>query len=304
MGYLKSINEVQLKAAEPDSLVLVNNRTKRTWRTDIMENQDKTTCKTTCQSLTRRQMMIGTAGVLAAGTALTQFGGLLKSAHAVGGPTEKWPWPYKKLDPAKTAEIAYEEWYRVFCGAAVINSVFSQLRETVGEPYTSFPVDSFVFLEGGMVGWGMTCGSNAGAAIVANTIIGPRIAGGTAGHQITDDIFQWYSEASMPIFVPKTPKVTTELVRTTADSPLCHVSVGKWMKASGYPIGSAERKDRCARVAASVAYRLVELLNDWHDKKYEPTATHAPVKEFGITAQMNCMECHGSDVPTPPMAKK
>ena len=108
----------------------------------------------------------------------------------------------------------------------------------------------------------------------------------------------------MPVFVPKTPKVTTELVKTTAESPLCHVSVGKWMKASGFHIGSAERKDRCARVAASVAFHLVELLNDWHDKKYQATATHKPVKEFGITAQMNCMDCHGSDVPTQPMAKK
>jgi len=154
-----------------------------------------------------------------------------------------------------------------------------------------------------MTGWGMTCGSNAGAAIVANLIVGPRIAGNTQGHQITEDIFEWYSEASMPIFVPKTPKVTTELVRTTAESPLCHVSVGKWMKTSNFPITSPERKDRCARVAASVAFHLVELLNDWKDGKYAAMSTHSPVKEFGITAQMNCMECHGTDVPTPPPTK-
>jgi len=41
--------------------------------------------------------------------------------------TEKWPWPYEKLDPAKTAELAYQEWYRVFCGAAVINSILNSL---------------------------------------------------------------------------------------------------------------------------------------------------------------------------------
>ncbi|MFH1215782.1 MAG: C-GCAxxG-C-C family protein [Pseudomonadota bacterium] len=253
--------------------------------------------------MSRRQMMIGTTA-LAASATMAHFGGLMKSAQAKEGPTEKWPWPYEKLDPAKTAELAYQEWYRGFCGEAVINSVFSQLREKIGEPYNSFPVDAFVFLEGGMVGWGMTCGSNAGAAIVANVIIGPRIAGATEGHHISEDIFQWYSEASMPVYVPKNPKITTELVKTTAESPLCHVSVGKWMKASGFPISSPERKDRCARVAASVAYRLVELLNDWKDGKYEPSSTHAPVKEFGITAQMNCMECHAKDVPSAPMAKK
>jgi len=64
----------------------------------------------------------------------------------------KMAWPYVKLDPEKTAEIAYDEWYRVFCGAAMISSVFGQLREKVGEPYKSFPIDAFVFLEGGTVG--------------------------------------------------------------------------------------------------------------------------------------------------------
>ena len=63
----------------------------------------------------------------------------IQSGSQWAGPTEKWPWPYVKLDPEKTAEIAYNEWYRVFCGAAVISSVFSQLREKVGEPYKSFP---------------------------------------------------------------------------------------------------------------------------------------------------------------------
>ncbi len=49
------------------------------------------------------------AGVLGAGATLVQLGGLSSKADAKGGPTEKWPWPYKKLDPAKTAEIAYKE---------------------------------------------------------------------------------------------------------------------------------------------------------------------------------------------------
>ena len=108
----------------------------------------------------------------------------------------------------------------------------------------------------------------------------------------------------MPVFMPKEPKITAELPKTISNSPLCHISVGKWMKAANKPIGSAERKDRCARVAASTAYHLVELLNEWKDGKYVAKATHMPVKDFGITSQMNCMECHGSNIPTPPMAKK
>ncbi|MDF1578054.1 MAG: C-GCAxxG-C-C family (seleno)protein [Desulfobulbales bacterium] len=255
------------------------------------------------KGLARRKILVGT-GVLAAGATLAQFSGLLKPAAATGGKTEKWPWPYKKLDPAKTAEIAYNEWYRVFCGAAVINSVFTQLREKVGEPYISFPSDAFVFLEGGQVGWGTICGSPAGANIVANLIIGPRTAGADEGHSISADIMQWYSEAKLPTYKPQKPRLTVAIPTTTSDSPLCHISVGKWMKAADKALKSPERKDRCARVAASTAYRLVELLNAWHDGSYESTGDFSCAKEFGITGQFNCMECHGDDVPEAPGMKK
>lgn len=208
-----------------------------------------------------------------------------------------------KLDPVTTAELAYKEWYRVFCGAAVISSVFSQLREKVGEPYTSFPVDAFIFLEGGMSGWGTICGSNAGANIVTNLILGPRTTGSEDGMLMGSELLQWYSDAMMPVYTPRDPRVKADIQKTVSTSPLCHVSVGRWMKAAGKELGSPERRDRCARVTASVAHRLVELLNTWKDEKYE-TAGTVPSKAFGITAQQNCGDCHSKGVPTPPMAKK
>lgn len=251
---------------------------------------------------TRRKVLVGT-GALAAGAALAHFGSMLNCGEARAGATAKWPWPYQKLDPATTAGIAYAEWYRVFCGAAVINSVFSQLGEKIGEPYRSFPSDGFVFLEGGQVGWGTICGAPAGANIVANLIVGPRIAGAHEGHLIAADIMQWYSETKLPTYTPPAPRIKAVLLTTTSDSPLCHISVGKWMKAASKPLNSPERKDRCARVAASTAYRLVELLNDWKDEKYESESDFTCAKDFGITGQFNCVECHGDNVPEPPLSK-
>lgn len=255
--------------------------------------------------LTRRELftMVGTIGT---GVAFAGISGLSSRAEAVGGTTEKWPWPYVKLDPEKTAEIAYNEWYRVFCGAAVISSVFGQLREKVGAPYTSFPIDAFVFLEGGTVGWGTICGSNAGANIVSNMIIGPRIAGPDCenGALIGSEMMQWYSGTPLPVFTPREPKQKIKIIQTTSESPLCHVSVGKWMKASGYALSTPERKDRCARVAASVAYKLVQDLNSWKDGKYVSKASWTPAKDVAITAQQNCTECHGTNIPASPSAKK
>lgn len=262
------------------------------------------------KGLSRRSLLInagkcavGAVGITAIASVVPRF---VSKAEAVGGTTEKWPWPYVKLDPEKTAEIAYNEWYRVFCGAAVINSVFTQLRKKVGEPYKSFPSDAFVFFEGGMVGWGTICGADVGANIVSNVIIGPRIAGPDCenGALIGSEILQWYSETPLPVYIPKEPKQKKKIIQTTSQSPLCHVSVGKWMKESGYAFVSPERRDRCARVTASVAYQLVQHLNAWKDGKYISKANWTPVADVGITGQQNCTECHGSNIPTSPSAKK
>jgi len=255
-----------------------------------------------------RRGFIRNAGLVTASAGIALAAGdfgFVRKAGATGGTTEKWPWPYVKLDPEKTAQIAYDEWYRVFCGAAVINSVFSQLREEVGEPYTSFPSDAFVFLEGGMVGWGTVCGSNAGANVVANVITGPRTLGAEhdAGHLIGSDIMDWYANTALPVFKPAKPRVETAIMQTTAQSPLCHVSVGRWMKETGYPIKSAERKDRCARVAASVAQQLVTHLNAWKDGDYDPHSSWSGVGSVGITAQQNCTDCHGDSIPEAPTKK-
>jgi hypothetical protein len=259
--------------------------------------------KTVKEGVSRRDLMLG-AGTFAIGAAFAQFASMASKAEAA---PQKWPWPYEKLDPAKTAELAYNEWYRVFCGAAVISSIFSQLAEKIGEPYKSFPVDPFIVLEGGMAGWGTICGSIAGANIASNLIIGPRIAGPDCehGHVIGSNITKWYGDANLPVYVPKNPKANKEsIVRTTSNSPLCHVSVGKWMKTSGHALASNERKDRCARVAASVAYKLVEDLNAWKDGKYKEAVQWSAAKHFGITGQQNCNECHGSNIPEAPKMKK
>lgn len=249
----------------------------------------------------RRGLLRG-AGMFAIGASVSGLG-LLSQAEAKVDFAEKWPWPYVKLDPAKTAEIAYNEWYRLFCGGAVVSSVFSQLREKVGEPYKSFPIDAFIFLEGGIAGWGTICGTNAGANIVTNLIIGPRTSGSEDGMLMGSELMQWYSDTSMPTFTPKDPKVKAEIPKTVANSPLCHISVGKWMQAANKELGSPERKDRCARLTASMAYHLVELLNEWKDGKYK-TRGAMPAKAYNIQSQHNCTDCHGSNVPTPPLAKK
>ncbi len=248
--------------------------------------------------LSKRELFKG-AGALLIGVAAGRLLPVSK-AEAKKIKVEKWPWPYVKLDPTETAELAYREWYRIFCGGAVISSVFSQLRQKVGEPYKSFPIDGFMFAEGGIAGWGTICGALLGANIVANLVIGPRITGVADGELMGSEIMEWYTETKLPTYIPKNPKVPTkDIPLTVSNSPLCHISVGKWMKKAKKSLHSPERRDRCARLTASVAYHLVDLLNQWKDGKYE-TEGEIPSSEFEITAQYNCEECHLSKVPSPP----
>jgi hypothetical protein len=249
----------------------------------------------------RRDIIVG-GGIVAAGAAVAGFGSRASASTEKVDFASKWPWPYVKLDPEETAEIAYNEWYRVFCGASVISSVFGQLAKKIGEPYTSFPIDAFIFLEGGVSGWGTICGSNAGSNIVTNLIIGPRISGTEDGMLMGSELMQWYSETALPVYVPKEPRIDPKLIpRTVSDSPLCHISVGKWMKEANKELGSPERKDRCARVTATMAYEVVSLLNDWKDGDYI-TFGEVP-SSCGITAQYNCNECHGDNIPDIPTGK-
>lgn len=250
----------------------------------------------------RRNLLIG-GGTLAAGIALTKMGGLLGTAEA-SELAKTWPWPYVKLDPDKTAELAYEAWYEKFCAAAVIQSVFSQLAEKVGEPYKSFPVDGLYFLAGGIADWGTLCGTNSGANAVVNLIIGPKIQGHQASWDIGSNLLYYYSNTAMPVYTPKNPRIANNKIpRTQSDSPLCHISVGKWMKEANVTASSPERKDRCARLAASMAHKTVLYLNDWKDGKTVEKAKWFAPAVAGMNAQENCKDCHGNNIPDLPGKK-
>jgi hypothetical protein len=242
------------------------------------------------REVSRRSLIKG-AGTIAAGAALFCAGGAvgLKKADASGA---KYPWPYVKLDPKTTADIAYENWYQGFCSYAVTSAILGQLQQKVGSPYDTLPIEAFSFGHGGTVGWGTLCGTLFGAGISAS------FAAGKTGEQITNDVIAWYAATELPTYRPASPKANFQHV-SASDSPLCHISVGKWMKKENVKFFSPERKDRCARLAADVAAHTVTLLNQVADGTYTP-AHGNQAKTHQITSQNNCTDCHGNNVPELP----
>ena len=241
-------------------------------------------------TMSRREAIFG-AGKIAAGAAALSFGASRLVGPALAKEAVTFPWGYKKIDPEQAGEIAYEAWYEHYCCYAVVNGVLKPLQEKIGEPYASLPLIAFKWGHGGAVGWGTLCGTLNGTGISTGLIAGDE------GEKILNDVIAWYTETELPIYKPKRMRSMVKNVNTSA-SPLCHVSVGKWMKKEGVAFNSPQRADRCARVAADVAMKTVMLLNDREDGKYKPSHGEN-LKDYNITTQENCMECHGDDVPSP-----
>jgi hypothetical protein len=244
-------------------------------------------CKDHCQgkeegcNLSRRNF-IGGSGKIVAGAAVLAAGGLgvLSGAQA----KTAFPWPYKKVNPQKAGEIAYKNWYKGFCCYASASGILIPLQKMVGEPYTSLPVEAFTFGHGGTVGWGTLCGTLLGAGLATS------FAAGKEGEKIINDVIQWYTTTELPIFKPAEPKAQIKNINKS-DSPLCHVSVGRWMEKEGVTFNSPGRRDRCARLSADISMKTVMLLNDWADGKYKPSHG-SQVKAHDLPSQTNCDDCH------------
>lgn len=260
--------------------------------------------------LSRREFLYSSGG-FAAGVALAG-GGLGMLSGCVSEPQERIveiekivekttpvsltaPLPYKVLDTHTVAELAYENWYKDFCSYAVVSGIIDTLEVEVGAPYDSIPTEAFRGFHGGAVGWGTLCGTLTGAGIVTGLV-----AGGAEGEAIFNDVIAWYAETELPVYTPDNPKTAIQNTNR-ANSPLCHISVGKWMKKENVAFFSDQRKERCARTAASVAVKTVELLNDWSIGTYTPVHG-SQAKTHDITSQNNCGDCHSDGVPPIPGA--
>ena len=251
------------------------------------------------KGLTRRSLLSGAGKIAVVGAGIAAVSGglnLFSKAEAAG--PQALPWPYKKLDIEEVGAITYEKWYEGYCCNAVASGIILPLREKIGEPYTSFPVESLVWGHGGVVGWGTICGTMLGTGVTTGLICGPGVT--KTGEQITNEVIQWYTKTELPIYKPKNPKAEVN-VKSKSGSPLCHISVGKWMKKADRGFWTAERMDRCARLSADVAMRTAKFLNDWTDGKFK-SDLKLPAVAYAHPAQHNCTDCHGSKVP--PINKK
>ena len=238
--------------------------------------------------LSRRDLM-KKAGMAAVGTG---FAGLSLSManKAIGAGEEPQnkipdlPWPYKKLDPVVVAEAAYAGFYKGACCYGVVEGILGQLRKEIGFPYTMMPSTLFVVGQGGVADTATLCGATNGAASVIFLVTGGMdTKKRDVAYPIIQEVFNWYEQTALPDYRPKNPKF--DIIKSVSRSTLCHVSVTKWCKASGFKAFSKERSERCAQLTATVAKYTVETLNKHADGAF--TMVH-PL----TSATQTCRSCH------------
>ena len=249
------------------------------------------------KEMSRRDMLIN-GGKVAAVTAVAAMGVLqtVKKSEAyenTGAATYK----YVKLDPQEVAQSTYENYFKRWCTSSVIAGFAENLKKKGAAGWNDFPIDAYRWAHGGFAGWGALCGTMPGAGIV----IGLVTKDTDVAEAMTNDLAFYYSYTDLPSFVPA--KVLKAPIKhmTMAGTPVCHISVGKWMRAEGVAFLSNERQERCARLAANVAAEATTMLNTYYvDGTYKPK--HKPLYNVlanGITSQNNCSDCHGQSVPSP-----
>ncbi len=216
----------------------------------------------------------------------TGTGGTDDTSHGTGDDTgdtgapmaQDPPWDYVELDPDAVAKRAYEAYYQGGCHYAVFEAIIGELQDKVGAPFTQIPTKMAIYGKGGMFGWGTLCGTLNGTGMVAQLL-------SSNAANIVSSIVDWYSNNELPDYEPEEPVVDFDCPTSVSDTPLCHVSVTRWCLASGYGGHTDERKERCGRMAAAVARKLAEVLNE--ELAGNP-ATYENPDEVNT-----CLGCHG-----------
>ena len=257
-----------------------------------------------------RREFVKMAGAAVGGLAIGAVGGysflapketIIETEVEVPQEVPEHPWTYTKLNVEAVQKRAYEAYFQGGCCYSVFEGVIGELREQVGHPFTAMPTKMAVFGGGGIKGWGSTCGVLTGGGMAINTVTG----GGTI-----NEMMGWYTETSLPVYTPETAlKVEGDIAKSVSNSPLCHASVTNWSNASGFAENDPARAERCARLCADTAGKIVEMLNAEADGNFAPVfqvpdsviecgACHGkdgPVNN--VFAKMDCDTCHGDAHP-------
>ncbi len=231
-----------------------------------------------------RRNLLKMVAAAAGGAALTPFLARNIYASKESETIPGVPWAYRELDPVAVAERAYPAYYKGGCSYGAFEGIIGELKKEVGYPYILIPTEMFIFGEGGVAGVSSLCGALNGAAAAIFLVTGAVQEKKRAeAFDVIRELFNWYEQTALPNYRPQQPKF--EIKTSIAKSPLCHVSVTKWCKVTGFKSFSKERSERCGWLTAATAKYAIELLNKKVNSTFGPA--------HPLSSEVNsCRSCH------------
>lgn len=246
-----------------------------------------------------RRAFIGGAGALVAGSVVAAVGAPKAAEAQVAAPTG--PWPLPPLDVNAVRDAGYwgywtnDPWRKTNygCSYGVASALLGSIRARLGagSPWDALPLAMFKWGKTGAVESGTLCGALAGALPIFS------LAAPASVVEMGSDLLRWYQETALPstemdFLDPKRPY--PQQAQSMSRSPLCHVSVSEWCKASGQLSSSTARKVRCAKITGDVSKMAAFILN-----RLSPTRTYVPIYPTLSSEYDTCVHCH-VDAPPPP----
>jgi len=217
-----------------------------------------------------------------------------------------WPYPYATIDPEVARIKAHTlYWNDMDCSSGVFGGLVECLKEGVGDPWNTFPIEVMLYGRGGGVGWGTTCGTLNGAAALVSLVTDKASSGA-----LINEVWGWYTTENLPTNNANSAtyeeiKYSGEMPQNISGSSLCHSSVSQWCMVANKKVGDIERKERCARIAGDIAAKTAEVLNAHFASSFVGTfkdpdgndtcmACHGTVTS-NVMTHMECASCHTNE---------
>ncbi len=260
------------------------------------------------KSISRKEFLTNSSKY-AAGAVVGVVGlNTLAGGKIFGNTTDfNWPYPYTTIDPEVARIKAHTlYWNGKACCAGVFGGLVECLKDSMGEPWTNFPIEVMLFGAGGGVGWGATCGTLNGAAALISLVTEKAQAGA-----LVNEVWGWYTTENLPTdaannAVYDVQNYTGTLPQNISGSPLCHQSVSQWCMVANKKVSDIERKERCGRIAGDIAAKTAAVLNSYFAQTFEGTFTdpegnaiclscHGSAVSNNVMTHMECASCHMDD---------
>jgi hypothetical protein len=257
-----------------------------------MSNETKT-------MLSRRAFIGGAGSALASGSLVAALGAPATARAQSLPPPGAWPVPI--LNPDTVRDAGYWGYWandpykatNYGCSYGVASALLAAIKAGLGpgSPWDLLPLEMFKWGKTGCVESGTLCGALAGALPIFT------LASPASVTEMGADLLRWYQEAALPSgemdnLDPK--RRYPNQAQSISASPLCHISVTEWCKASGKLSSSTDRKTRCGKVTGDVGKMAAIILN-----RLVPGQKYVPIYPVQPDLYADCVHCH-IDAPPPP----